>query len=146
MAGAGGASQSNQAGFDRFRSFAERYVIERTASFSPGAELEGAWRAIQDAKKIYCMIAEAKSDVDNPGAHRGEGVAAPPPVHMLHGMPLFDVIEDMKKAGVPMAVIQQYVKDAMAGKMVPLPQNFIAATGGQHGPQARQGSSPTKIV
>lgn len=108
--------------------------------------MEGAWRAIQDAKKIYGMIAEAKSDVDNPGAHRGEGVAAPPTVSMLHGVPMKQVVQELQDAGVPPTVIRQYIMNAMSGKGVPQHKNLIAATGGQHGPQAGQGSSPTKIV
>lgn len=44
-------------GFDRFRSFAERYVVERAAHFRVGFEQDDAWKAILDAKTIYGQIA-----------------------------------------------------------------------------------------
>lgn len=44
--------------YTRFRSFAERYVVERAASFEKGKELEDGWRAVEDAKKLFIMIAE----------------------------------------------------------------------------------------
>ena len=47
----------------RFRSFAERYVIERASSFRVGHEKEDAWSAIKDADRIYKMIARS-SDPD----------------------------------------------------------------------------------
>lgn len=42
----------------RFRSFAERYVVERTRISTPekGKELEEAWLAILDAKRLYKQI------------------------------------------------------------------------------------------
>lgn len=48
---------------DRWRSFAERYVIARAASFRPGFELEDGWRAVKDAEKIYLMVAN-RTDPD----------------------------------------------------------------------------------
>ncbi len=44
---------------DRFRSFAERYIIERARNFTKGKELEEGWQAAQDAKKLYQIIADA---------------------------------------------------------------------------------------
>ena len=41
---------------DKFRSFAERYVIERAASFRAGFEKEDGWEAIQTARSLYKMI------------------------------------------------------------------------------------------
>lgn len=41
---------------ERFRSFAERYVIERALNFRPGHEQEDAWAAMLDAKGIYAQI------------------------------------------------------------------------------------------
>lgn len=41
---------------DRFRPFAERYVIERAASFRKGFEKEDGWEAIQTARSLYKMI------------------------------------------------------------------------------------------
>lgn len=42
---------------ERFRSFAERYVVARAAHFTPGQEQEQAWAAILDAKAMYNGIA-----------------------------------------------------------------------------------------
>lgn len=43
----------------RFRSFAERYVIERASTFRSGEhELEDAWSCVERAKKAYGMIAD----------------------------------------------------------------------------------------
>src|SRR3954471_4515981 len=49
---------------DRFRSFCERYIIERAGKFDVGREQEQAWLALQDAKKIYGMVAAAKNETD----------------------------------------------------------------------------------
>ena len=40
----------------RFRSFAERYVIERASSFKEDTEQNDAWKAILQAKTVYKMI------------------------------------------------------------------------------------------
>ena len=42
----------------RFRSFAERYVIERASTFRVGHEDEDGWIAVQRAKTAYKQIAE----------------------------------------------------------------------------------------
>lgn len=42
---------------ERFRSFAERYVIARAAFFRPGHEEEDAWAAVATAKSIYRIAA-----------------------------------------------------------------------------------------
>jgi hypothetical protein len=47
----------------RFRSFVERYLIERASTFQPGKEREDAWLCVQDAKTIYANI-EATADVE----------------------------------------------------------------------------------
>lgn len=62
---------------DRFRSFTERYIIERATHFEIGREQEQAWLALQDAKKIYGMIAEAANPV--PEQFAAGGVAQAPP-------------------------------------------------------------------
>lgn len=49
---------------DRFRSFIERYVIARAGTFEVGREQEQAWLAIQDAKAVYGMAAQAKNGTD----------------------------------------------------------------------------------
>lgn len=55
------------ADFDRFRSFAERYVIERAASFTRGNEQAEAWTAILDAKTIFRQIGVVSKDAEPGG-------------------------------------------------------------------------------
>jgi hypothetical protein len=43
----------------RFVSFAERYIIARAGTFRRGYEQEDAWLALQDAQKVYDMVAAA---------------------------------------------------------------------------------------
>lgn len=50
---------------DRFRSFAERYIIARAASFRTGHELEDGWHAVQDAKKLYGMARDGADEINN---------------------------------------------------------------------------------
>jgi hypothetical protein len=55
---------------DRFRSFAERYVIER-ASTLPNEDHEGlnlAWQAVQQATRIYQLIATKAENLHVPEA------------------------------------------------------------------------------
>lgn len=42
----------------RFRSFVERYVIERAAFFrtDPEGHMEDQWQCILDAKRVYALI------------------------------------------------------------------------------------------
>lgn len=54
------------ADFDRFRSFTERYVIERAGSFRTGFEQEDAFAAVLDAKGIYNNIAAQAKYMDRP--------------------------------------------------------------------------------
>ena len=44
----------------RFRSFAERYVIERASGFKSDTD---AWTAVQDAMRIYRMIEQQSGRV-----------------------------------------------------------------------------------
>lgn len=68
------------ADYDRFRSFAERYIIERASTFRTGYEREEAWTATLDAKTIYGNIARAAQDAEPeidislPGALGGAGM------------------------------------------------------------------------
>jgi len=48
----------------RFRSFAERYIIERASSFETGKEDAGIWKALQDAKRAYSMIERSAHAVE----------------------------------------------------------------------------------
>jgi hypothetical protein len=52
---------------DRFRSFAERYIVERAGQFEKGKEREEAWQATLDAKTIYQNIARAARDAEPEG-------------------------------------------------------------------------------
>jgi hypothetical protein len=66
----------------RFRSFAERYVIERAREFKTDVD---AWTCIQDAVRVYKMIAQQSTSVSEalrepadtaaPGATGPMGVA-----------------------------------------------------------------------
>ena len=49
----------------RFRSFAERYVIERASGFKSDTD---AWTAVQDAMRVYRMIAQQSGRVSCPQA------------------------------------------------------------------------------
>ena len=40
----------------RFRSFVERYVVERAGSFRPGYEKEDGWLAVEDARVLFDHI------------------------------------------------------------------------------------------
>jgi len=42
----------------RFRSFAERYVVERARTFDQARLEDDAWRAVTEARTIYKMICE----------------------------------------------------------------------------------------
>lgn len=50
--------------YDRFRSFAERYIIERASKFETGKEREQAWAATLDAKSIYQSIGRVAKDAE----------------------------------------------------------------------------------
>jgi hypothetical protein len=62
-----GQGSIKAAPYDRLSSFIERYVIERASTFTKGKELEDGWRAVQNAKKIYQMIADGvvERPIDN---------------------------------------------------------------------------------
>ena len=50
----------------RQRSFVERYVIERAATFRAGHESEDAWQAILDGNRMYRQIAHVSNKPANP--------------------------------------------------------------------------------
>jgi hypothetical protein len=52
----------------RFRSFAERYVIERASTFKGDTEMEDAWSAVERAKSIYKHI-ENVANVEDAKEH-----------------------------------------------------------------------------
>ena len=41
---------------DQFKSFCERYVLERASSFKPETELQDLWNAVERAKQAYMHI------------------------------------------------------------------------------------------
>jgi hypothetical protein len=74
----------------RFRSFAERYVIERASTFKGETEMEDAWNAVERAKSIYKHIENVANVEDNKdmivahGAMQAAGqVTAPAPVSQV---------------------------------------------------------------
>lgn len=88
--GMGSLGQAGTPQYDRFRSFAERYLAARAAGFTVGKELEEGWQAIQDAKKLYQMIGRASVDAEPDLRQRVEaelnatqqGVAQGPPPNL----------------------------------------------------------------
>ena len=66
----------------RFRSFAERYVIERASTFKSDTEMQDAWSAVERAKSIYKHIenvaeVEARKDMVS-GGEATQGPQASP--------------------------------------------------------------------
>jgi hypothetical protein len=43
-------------GYSRFRSFAERFLIERASTFRTDHMAEDTWQCVQDAKRAYGLI------------------------------------------------------------------------------------------
>src|SRR5208283_2208254 len=63
---------------ERYRSFAERYVIERASTFRKDHEQEDAFKAYQDALSIFRNISEvAKQKFQVPGPTQEPGPARP---------------------------------------------------------------------
>lgn len=131
---------------DRWRSFAERYVVARAEHFTKGTELQEGWQAIQNAKKLYEMIAR----VPSPDAQRGEGATAAPPGPMIHGIIMTDVVKMMRDNNVPENMIRQYISDAMAGENVPHPSAFNPHVGaviqGLQRPRRKNANGTTTII
>lgn len=48
----------------RFRSFAERYLIARAGFLRTGNELEDGWKVLLDAKSLYAMIRRTGENID----------------------------------------------------------------------------------
>jgi hypothetical protein len=106
MSLSGGQSQD----YTRFRSFAERYVIERAGTFERGYEQRDAWNAIMDAKTIFGMIGNVDStvgqgnnlvatQVNNLQAQATQATQAAPMVGSIGGMPYTnDPVELLRQA------------------------------------------------
>ena len=56
--GPGNEAQQRQTSNQRFRSFAERYIIERCRDWPQGEVDERTWAAILEAKSIYNTVKE----------------------------------------------------------------------------------------
>jgi hypothetical protein len=74
----------------RFRSFAERYVIERASTFKGDTEMEDAWNAVERAKSIYKHIenvanVEDAKDLKQEHATRSQGMATQGPPESVAG-------------------------------------------------------------
>ena len=81
----------------RFRSFAERYVIERTSTFPIGEEDKHGWEAIQRAKTAYkqiAMVAQATY-----GKDPGEQQAIQQAAHNSPGNPIMSALGPGPKHG-----------------------------------------------
>jgi hypothetical protein len=64
----------------RFRSFAERYVIERASTFKADTEMQDAWSAVERAKSIYKHIenvADVEARKDQGGAPTERSQSSP---------------------------------------------------------------------
>ncbi len=48
----------------RFRSFAERYIVARAATFRVGHEAEDGWLALLDARRLYTMARVMGENLD----------------------------------------------------------------------------------
>lgn len=70
---------------ERFRSFAERYIIERAQSFAIGEEREAAWKALLDAKSAYMQIRGMAEATFAQNKNPQVGVAAAPPANPCTG-------------------------------------------------------------
>lgn len=92
---------------DRFRSFVERYVIARAVHFEVGREQEQAWMAIQDAKKVYGMAADARNETDPAPMQAGTGnvqqAPSTPGPHGPQAYPWTSPNQPAKPRGVPVA-------------------------------------------
>lgn len=63
--GQGGVEQQQKKSNQRFRSFAERYVVERCRDWKEGEISERAWAAILEAKTTYNQIKEVGRTLDH---------------------------------------------------------------------------------
>lgn len=68
-AGASGvlADDSKSPSNARFRSFAERYIIERCRDWKQGEIDEQAWAAILEAKSLYSKVREVSRTINDAG-------------------------------------------------------------------------------
>lgn len=114
----------------RFRSFAERYVIERASTFRKGSEDEDGWDALQRAKSLYKQIDRMSVTMNPPEPVMQEGAASPnygpyipgqmnrrPPAspHVGHYDPLRDCVWDGKQ-WIPAQMYVQVLGTAKSGK------------------------------
>ena len=62
---------SNPLSDQRFRSFAERFMIERASTFRPDKIGEDTWTCILDAKRAYKQIEAVGRTVENDDKYDG---------------------------------------------------------------------------
>src|ERR1700688_1985366 len=104
----GGAGQANGA-YDRFRSFAERYLIARAETFEPGKELEQGWQTIMDAKKLYQMMARASVDEAPDEARNATQAGAQQAAQQAYG----HIIPNTPRAFLPSTSSEVQLKQAL---------------------------------
>lgn len=132
---------------DRFRSFCERYVIARAGTFEVGREQEQAWLAIQDAKKVYGMCADAKNETDPAPTQAGvggvaQGPSTPAPLLLRNAGP-----RNAAKAANPVAVPVAPILHTVEGPSQPWrPWRIWTMKGQGHGTTQRAAHPATKAV
>ena len=77
----------------RFRSFAERYVIERASGFKSDTD---AWTAVQDAMRVYKMIEQQSTHVSRqPSPTETGSQQAGVVIGNIRGMPVAKAMETL---------------------------------------------------
>lgn len=98
------------ADIDRFRSFAERYVIARAPEFDKSTEQADAWEALLNARTIYEQIADmSRRHVDHPTSNTAP--VLPDGQGQKYGGPVFVP----RPAVVPAASLKSRVRQLFAG-------------------------------
>ena len=72
----------------RFRSFAERYVIERASGFKSDID---AWTAVRDAMRVYKMIEQQSTHVSRQPSPTETGLQ----IGNIRGMPVAKAMETL---------------------------------------------------
>jgi hypothetical protein len=98
----------------RFRSFAERYVIERASGFKTDGD---AWACIQDAARVYKMIAQQSVSVSETmrEAAAPVGAGAMQSQGATQGGPAFPAVSDgvqraLQTAEQPLSLAMKLLK------------------------------------
>lgn len=92
----------------RWRSFAERYLVERAAAFEPGKEIEGIWTEVNNALSAYEHIYHVGKVNDGkpiavpdvPAMPEGQTLAALAAIHAPKGEPWYrGLVSKLAKVG-----------------------------------------------